>query len=435
MEEAFRADRAKLRQLLKEDPSWSVSHLMAATQRCRTWVKKWKKRFQVHGMEDDRVLAGYSHEPHHQPAPVNSELVTRILDIRDHPPAHLQRRPGPKAIQYFLQHGTTGPQTQLVPSTRTIWEVLRANGRIVKRAATQSHPVERPRPLQAWEIDFKDVSGVSIPDTQKRQHLLECLNVVDAGTSIAVDFRLHTDFNAQSVVEALVSVFRQHGLPESITLDRDVRFVGSWTARDFPSVCLRLLACLGVNAVICPPRTPQHKPFVERYNGTYERECLQVRRPTDLVQAQAVTAWFVQHYNSERPNQAWSCGNRPPRVAFPVLPPLRPLPDFIDPDAWLQRVAGRTYVRRINHNGTIKVDTHVYYIKRAFAGQQVSVSVDVANGDLVVQLHQTTVKRLPIRGLQRQLMPLEEFVTFMLAQAHSEWRRYLAHRFTLTRSA
>lgn len=196
MEEAFRADRAKLRQLLKEDPSWSVSHLMAATQRCRSWVKKWKKRFQVHGMEDDRVLAGYSHEPHHQPAPVGSELVTRILDIRDHPPAHLQRIPGPKAIQYFLQQGTTGPQHQPMPSTRTIWEVLRANGRIVKRAATQAHPVERPSPLQAWEIDFKDVSGVSIPDTHKRQHLLECLNVVDAGTSIAVDFRLHTDFNA-----------------------------------------------------------------------------------------------------------------------------------------------------------------------------------------------------------------------------------------------
>ena len=174
---------------------------------------------------------------------------------------------------------------------------------------------------------------------------------------------------------------------------------------------------------------------MERYNGTYERECLQVCRPADLAQAQAVTEHFVQHYNGERPNQAWSCANRPPRVAFPVLPSLRPLPDLIDPDAWLQRVAGRTYVRRVNHNGTIKVDTHVYYIKRALAGQQVKVSVDVANGDLVVQLHQTTVKRLPIRGLQRHLMPLEEFVTFMLAQALSEWRRYLVHRLTLTRSA
>ncbi|MFL5664012.1 MAG: hypothetical protein ACJ8BW_22120 [Ktedonobacteraceae bacterium] len=35
-----------------------------------------------------------------------------------------------------------------------------------------------------------------------------------------------------------------------------------------------------------------------------------------------VTEAFLQHYNEERPHQGRTCGNVPPRVAFPTLPPL-----------------------------------------------------------------------------------------------------------------
>ena len=41
---------------------------------------------------------------------------------------------------------------------------------------------------------------------------------------------------------------------------------------------------------------------------------------------------FRYHYNYQRPNQAKSCGNRPPRQAFAQLPPLAPLPQVVDPD-------------------------------------------------------------------------------------------------------
>jgi hypothetical protein len=35
-----------------------------------------------------------------------------------------------------------------------------------------------------------------------------------------------------------------------------------------------------------------------------------------------VTEAFLQHYNEERPHQGQTCGNVPPRVAFPTLPTL-----------------------------------------------------------------------------------------------------------------
>jgi hypothetical protein len=44
---------------------------------------------------------------------------------------------------------------------------------------------------------------------------------------------------------------------------------------------------------------------------------------------------FLQRYNAERPNQARTCQNQPPQVAFPDLPVLPRVPEQVDPDGWL----------------------------------------------------------------------------------------------------
>ena len=141
-----------------------------------------------------------------------------------------------------------------------------------------------------------------------------------------------------------------------ITLDRDPRFVGAPGTGDFPSPLIRFLTCLDVVVRVNPPHRPDLNGCVERYHGTDDRECLKVHRPTTLEQARAVTAAFRTHYNTERPNQARSCGDRPPRVAFPELPPSPPLPMLVDPDAWLPLIDGRRYVRQVRPNGTVVVE-------------------------------------------------------------------------------
>jgi hypothetical protein len=42
----------------------------------------------------------------------------------------------------------------------------------------------RAEPLEAWQIDFKDVTTVAPEPEGKRQHTVEVLNIVDTGTSI-----------------------------------------------------------------------------------------------------------------------------------------------------------------------------------------------------------------------------------------------------------
>ncbi len=159
----------------------------------------------------------------------------------------------------------------------------------------------------------------------KRQHSVEVLNTFDVGSSILLSAEARTDYTMATAIQAVANTVQAPGLPEQITFDRDSRFVGTNTQHDCPSPFVRFWLCLEVKVSFCPPRRPDLNGFVERYHRAFEQECLQVYRPTDLETVKVVTAEFQQHYNYERPHQGLACINRPPRIAFPLLP-SRPAP-------------------------------------------------------------------------------------------------------------
>ena len=274
--------------------------------------------------------------------------------------------------------------------------------------------------MSAWQLDFKDVSTVPPEPDGKRQHVVEVLNTVDVGTSILVQAQVREDFTAETTLQAVVETLQAHGVPEAITLDRDPRFVGSQQQRDFPAPLLRLLHCLDIQVTICPPRRPDKNGFVERYNRTYDQECLRVFAPRDVETVQRLTVGFRQHYNYERPNQAVTCGNQPPCVAFPDLQPRPPLPQPVDPDRWLEVLDGHRYVRKVRSNGTVSVDSVSYYIDQAWAGKYVSLQIAAQERVFVVEYREQVVKQLPIKGLVGAALPWEVYVEAMALAARTQ---------------
>src|SRR5919204_4951256 len=246
---------------------------------------------------------------------------------------------------------------------------------------------------------------------------------VDCGTSLLVAAKVRADFTEETTLAAIAEVLQAHGRPLEITLDRDPRFVGAPGTGDFPSPLIRLLTCLGVVVQVNPPHRPDLNGFVERYHGTYDRECLKVHRPSTLEQAREVTDAFQVHYHTERPNQARSCGNRPPRVAFPDLPPSPPLPMLVDPDAWLSLIDRRRYVRQVQANGTVHVEHTRYYVGRHLAGQRVALAVMAAERSLIVYQGDTPIKQLPLCGLHREVLVFDRYVDLMQREARAEARR------------
>lgn len=248
---------------------------------------------------------------------------------------------------------------------------------------------------------------------------------VDAGSSIVLEAQVHADFHAETAFEAVVTFLQRYGRPTTLTFDRDPRWVGSVSARDFPSALCQFLCCVGVQPNVLPPHHPELNAYVERYHRTYKEECLLVSRPSTLEEVRSVTEAFVQHYNFERPHQGRSCGNQPPRVAHPVLPSLPPLPTSVDPDAWLQAIHGRSYARRVKADGRVNVDGKSSYIKQKLAGQQLTLCVNASEHCFEVIQQDTIIKRVPIKGLVGKHMPLSDYIALMQERARSEERQRL----------
>jgi len=259
MEAFYVAARGNLRRLLQLYPTWTRAQLAQATGMSLGWVDKWKKRLKGAPATDEQVLHGLCRAPHHRPPRLEQEVVDRLLEIRDEPPEGRGRTPGPKAILYYLPRDEHLQQAgfRLPRSTRTIHRLLREHGRIVARQPHAPDPIERPKPMQHWQLDFKDASTVPADPQGKQQHVVETLNIIDKGTSVLIASTVRSDFTAETALQAVSQTFQQHGLPSSITLDRDPRWLGAPQGSDFPTALLRFCHVLGVAVVVCDPHHPQ----------------------------------------------------------------------------------------------------------------------------------------------------------------------------------
>lgn len=407
MEGEWELDRMRLYQLRREHPEWTLVQLAQAVGRCLSWVKKWLKRFREAGEVRLEMFKSQSRAPHHRPYQVVEGVREAILSLRDQLKEVYGRVVGSKTILYHLhQDRVLQEQAVYVPrASSTIWKVLKEGGRIPRRVR-EHYPVQRPEPMQHWEMDFGQLS-----------QQIEFLSVVDRGTSILVDTQSETHYKAESALLAVVRLLLLHGLPPKIRFDNDPRLVGSWLADGFPSPLMRLLWCLGVEPDLVEPGKPYHKPFVERSIRSLKYECLWLAPPPECLAAADQLDNYRYFYNHERAHQSLVCGNRPPYVACPTLPSLPHIPEVIDPDAWLAHYHGRLFKRRVGRGGSLSLGRHTYYVGYTCAAEAVNVLLDAHQRVFQVLSRGTLVRQLEIQGLVGHPMPFQDYLRHMLAEA------------------
>jgi transposase InsO family protein len=427
------AKRAALRWLAQQHPEWTHHDLADALSMSSSWVSKWLQRIRQADPAEIMALHSRSRARHTPPASIASQsaVVQRILEMRVEPPENLQRVPGPEAILYYLHRDPVLKQAgvRLPRSQTTIWKILRQAGCIAQDRRRKSKPLALRRPGEEIQFDLKDASSVPADPEGKRRHVVEIANFVDAGTSIWLHHQVRSDFDAEALLELVAQFLREHGLPCMLTFDNDPRFVGSPSGRDFPSALVRFLLCLGVQPNVIPPHRPDLNAYVERFHRSLGQECLQIHRPATRSEVSEFTEAYFSHYNSQRPNQARSCGNHPPRVVYPVFPTLPTVPQTVDPDGWLLHLQQRAFARTIRVDGKITINHHDYYVGRGLVGQRVTCWVNAAEKCFDIWQPEGCIKSVPIKGLHGQTMPFEEYVTHMKGEARSEYRQYLrTHR-------
>ena len=423
------AKRATVRWLAKLHPEWTHQDLADALDMSRSWVSKWIQRLRQADPDDVMAWHSRSRARHTPPVSIASQpaVVQRILEIRSDPPENLQRVPGPEAILYYIHRDPALQRAgvRLPRSQTTIWKILRQAGCNDKERRRKPKPLELRQPGEEVQFDLKDASSVPADPDGKRQHVVEIANFVDAGTSIWLHRQVRSDFDAEALFEVVAQFFCQHGLPSMLTFDNDPRLVGSPAGRDFPSALVRFLWCLGVLPNVIPPHRPDKNAYVERFHRSLGQECLQVHRPGTLSEVSELTEAFLTHYNDQRPNQARSCGNQPPRVACPAFPTLPAVPQTVDADRWLVQMEKHAFARTIRAGGDLMINRDVYYVSRSLAGQRVTCWVNGTEKCFDIWQPGGLIKSIPIKGLHGQSMPFEEYVALMKREARSEYQHYL----------
>ena len=141
------------------------------------------------------------------------------------------------------------------------------------------------RPCHIWSYDFVSVRS-------EHGAPIRVLNVVDEFTRVALGSKVARSIGAADVVKHLEKLFALHGRPEIIRSDNGREFIAA-TVRDW-------LKTQGVTAAFIAKASPQQNCYVERFNGTMERELFRHELYHSVLEVQHVVNEWLDKYNHRR---------------------------------------------------------------------------------------------------------------------------------------
>ena len=153
-------------------------------------------------------------------------------------------------------------------------------------------------PKHVWSYDFmQDRTHNGVP--------FRILNVIDEYTRECLAVRVKRGLTHQDVLEVLMDLFCERGVPVHIRSDNGSEFtakrVRAWLEK------------LSVKPLFIEPGSPWENGYIESFNGRMRDELLAREVFYSLKEAQVLIEMWRRHYNTLRPHS--SLGYRPPAPA------------------------------------------------------------------------------------------------------------------------
>jgi putative transposase len=321
---------------------------------------KWLARFEAEGAAG---LFDRSRVPLHHPQAIADSIAERCLEVRRVHPTW-----DPLKVRAYLKR--RAPATDW-PAASTIGELFDREGLTVKRKLRRrSPPSSAPfahceAANDVWCIDFK---GWFLTGDGKR---CEPLTITDAHSRYLLRCQALPRTDTEHVWPVLDAAFREFGLPRYMRSDNGSPFASSGAGG------LSRLSVKLIKAGVTPERIAPGKP---QQNGRHERMHLTLLQevadpPANSLREQLKRLRnFQRLYNEERPHQALD--NATPADHYQAssrrFDGILREPDYDDD----------LEVRRVRHNGEIKLDGNMIYISEALVGEPVAL-VETEDGWVV----------------------------------------------------
>jgi transposase InsO family protein len=276
----------------------------------KTWVYELLARYEAEG---EAGLVPRSKRPHHSPTKIAERYEDEIVRIRK----ELTERGFDAGAETIGVHLRRAHRRAKVPSTATIWRVLKARGFVTPE------PHKRPRssykrfvadlPNERWQMD---VTHVVLASGQE----VEILNIIDDHSRVCVASHALRIFKAIDVVTTFHEAAGRWGYPATVLSDNGAIF----TAASRHGVCVMEseLLRLGITFVHSRPYHPQTCGKVERFHQTMKKHLAASKPARNLEALQTQLDAFVEYYGEVRPHRA--LGRRTPQAAFSARKNARP---------------------------------------------------------------------------------------------------------------
>ena len=255
-----------------------------------SWLFKLQQRYRREG---EAGLEPRSRRPHGSP--------TRVADLWEDEIVALRKElldfgtdAGAETIRYHL-----AKRHRRVPSTSTIWRVLRARGFVTPQ------PHKRPRssyvrfaadvPNECWQADVTHV-------TLATGEVFEVLNVIDDHSRLCVASRAMVRVKASDVIRVLHTSAEKWGFPAAFLSDNGLIF-SAQHRHGLAGAFEQELFALGITSKHSRPYHPQTCGKVERFHQTVKKFLAAQEHVVTKKQLQRELDRFVAYYNDVRPHR------------------------------------------------------------------------------------------------------------------------------------
>lgn len=351
----------------------SPTELARSHEISRAWIYRLLQRYREGGYE---ALEPRSRRPRSCAHQVNEETQALIVKLRCEL-ADEGFDAGAQSIAYALRG-----QVERVPSTATIWRILKRQGLITpqpqKRPRSSYIRFEAELPNETWQADptqWELLDGTKV----------EILNMEDDHSRLLLASDAFFSVNGNDVVRTFHNAGREYGYPQSFLSDNGCIFTARF--RNGKVVLESELERLGIVGKHSRPYHPQTCGKVERFHQTLKQYLKKKRRARNLAELQLQLDTFRAYYNNMRPHRALH--GRTPLVAFNARLKAGP-----NKDAQLS-THYRVRLDRVCENGTVtlRYRTRLYHIALGRGYKHELVRLLVADRHITVSHEDGTLIR------------------------------------------
>jgi transposase InsO family protein len=291
-----------------------IAELAKAHGVSRGWLYKLLRRYRLEG---PAAVAPRSRRPKTSPS--------RITDLYEDEIVRLRKElidngfdGGAETIRFHM--ATPG---RSVPSTSTIWRVLKARGFVT--------PQPHKRPKNSWKrfaADFPnecwqaDMTHVEVADGV----IYEVLNIIDDHSRLCLASRVFVTVKAPDVVRTIHRAAATWGYPQSVLTDNG-RIFTTPLGHALGAMEAELMS-LGIHTKHSRPYHPQTCGKVERFHQTMKKYLAKQEPAETKKQLVGQLNRFAEYYNVERPHRA--VGRRTPVTAYAARAKVGPIGPKID---------------------------------------------------------------------------------------------------------